>query len=104
MVCTLLQTEDGYLYGYVYFRQVKDRTLRRGYFQKVSQVLILNETNMVNTYSIKYTLTLILDLTDAICYQTSELDDSKSLLIEKCVRLVAKQAVQVLKSIHIDGN
>lgn len=31
----LFQTDDGYLYGYVYFRQVKDRTLRRGYFQKV---------------------------------------------------------------------
>lgn len=30
-----LQIEPGYFWGYVYFRQVKDPTLPRGYFQKV---------------------------------------------------------------------
>ncbi|XP_071495460.1 protein DENND6B-like [Diadema antillarum] len=29
-----LQTDAAHLYGYVYFRQVKDKTSRRGYFQK----------------------------------------------------------------------
>ncbi|KAA0189724.1 hypothetical protein HAZT_HAZT006304 [Hyalella azteca] len=29
------QIDEGYMYGYVYFRQVKDKTLKRGYFQKV---------------------------------------------------------------------
>jgi hypothetical protein len=36
---TALQTDAGYFYGYVYFRQIKDRSIRRGYFQK-SVVLI----------------------------------------------------------------
>lgn len=31
-----LQVNNGYFYGYVYFRQVKDISLPRGYFQKVS--------------------------------------------------------------------
>jgi hypothetical protein len=30
-----LQVDHKFLNGYVYFRQVKDPTLRRGYFQKV---------------------------------------------------------------------
>lgn len=30
-----LQIQSGYFYGYVYFRQVKDKTIPRGYFQKV---------------------------------------------------------------------
>ncbi|CAG0892421.1 unnamed protein product [Darwinula stevensoni] len=34
-----LQVNNSYFYGYVFFRQVKDRNLRRGYFQK-SVVLI----------------------------------------------------------------
>ncbi|XP_063220002.1 protein DENND6A isoform X2 [Bacillus rossius redtenbacheri] len=29
-----LQVDPGYFYGYVYFRQVKDKSLPRGYFQK----------------------------------------------------------------------
>lgn len=31
-----LQVDHNYILGYVYFRQVKDPSLRRGYFQKVS--------------------------------------------------------------------
>lgn len=31
-----LQINPGYFWGFVYFRQVKDATLPRGYFQKVS--------------------------------------------------------------------
>ncbi|RUS83833.1 hypothetical protein EGW08_008414 [Elysia chlorotica] len=34
-----LQLDDAHYYGFVYFRQTKDRTIRRGYFQK-SVVLI----------------------------------------------------------------
>lgn len=30
-----LQIDESYYWGYVYFRQVKDITLPRGYFQKV---------------------------------------------------------------------
>ncbi|CAF0977449.1 unnamed protein product [Brachionus calyciflorus] len=29
-----LEVEKNFMYGYVYFRQVKDKTLKRGYFQK----------------------------------------------------------------------
>lgn len=34
-----LQADSSFFYGYVYFRQIKDRSARRGYFQK-SIVLI----------------------------------------------------------------
>ncbi|XP_048743475.1 protein DENND6A-like isoform X3 [Ostrea edulis] len=34
-----LQTDSGYLYGFVYFRQTKDKSIKRGYFQK-SVVLV----------------------------------------------------------------
>lgn len=34
-----LQADPSYLFGFVYFRQVKDRSMRRGYFQK-SMVLL----------------------------------------------------------------
>ncbi|XP_076053198.1 protein DENND6A isoform X2 [Oratosquilla oratoria] len=42
---TALQTDDGYLYGFVYFRQVKDKTLRRGYFQK--SVVLLTKLPLI---------------------------------------------------------
>lgn len=29
-----LQRDDAHFYGYVFFRQVRDKTLKRGYFQK----------------------------------------------------------------------
>lgn len=32
----LLQREAAHFFGYVYFRQVKDSSMKRGYFQKVS--------------------------------------------------------------------
>lgn len=32
---TGLEVERSYMFGYVFFRQVKDKTLKRGYFQKV---------------------------------------------------------------------
>lgn len=44
-----IQTEDGYMYGYVYFRQVKDRTLRRGYFQK--SVVLLSHLPLVSLFT-----------------------------------------------------
>lgn len=36
-----LQTNSGYFYGFVYFRQVKDKNLPRGYFQKVGTNFLL---------------------------------------------------------------
>lgn len=32
---TGLEVEKNYMFGYVFFRQVKDKSLKRGYFQKV---------------------------------------------------------------------
>lgn len=40
-----LQVSHKFLNGYVYFRQVKDPTLRRGYFQKVSGILLIMRIN-----------------------------------------------------------
>lgn len=61
---TSIQTEDGYLYGYVYFRQVKDRTLRRGYFQK--SVVLLSHLPLVSLF------TTILDLVAPEYFDTGE--------------------------------
>lgn len=54
----VLQREQGHYYGYVYFRQVRDKSLKRGYFQKVSVFSTLScwsgkclhEAEMVLTY------------------------------------------------------
>lgn len=35
-----LQREPAHYLGYVYFRQVKDSSMKRGYFQKVSCLLL----------------------------------------------------------------
>ncbi|XP_066951865.1 protein DENND6A [Macrobrachium rosenbergii] len=59
-----IQTEDGYLYGYVYFRQVKDRTLRRGYFQK--SVVLLSHLPLVSLF------TNVLDLVAPEYFDTGE--------------------------------
>lgn len=58
----VLQRELGHYYGYVYFRQVRDKSLKRGYFQKVSEKLKLSfsrtkhkihlHQNMCSTYSL----------------------------------------------------
>lgn len=44
-----LQVSSSYFWGYVYFRQVKDITLPRGYFQK--SVVILTRLPFTNLYS-----------------------------------------------------
>ncbi|XP_037086602.1 protein DENND6B-like [Pollicipes pollicipes] len=44
-----LQIESAFLYGFAYFRQVKDRSLRRGYFQK--SVVLLTRYPFVNLFS-----------------------------------------------------
>lgn len=36
-----LQREPAHYFGYVYFRQVKDSSVKRGYFQKVSHLAAL---------------------------------------------------------------
>jgi hypothetical protein len=37
---TGLEVDENYMFGYVFFRQVKDKSLKRGYFQKVSFIFI----------------------------------------------------------------
>ncbi|XP_071960057.1 protein DENND6A-like [Antedon mediterranea] len=54
-----LQSDSAHLYGYVYFRQVKDNTSRRGYFQKSVVVLsklpyVMLFSHLVNTISPEY--------------------------------------------------
>ncbi|KAK3888922.1 hypothetical protein Pmani_034447 [Petrolisthes manimaculis] len=61
---TSIQIEDGYLYGYVYFRQVKDRTLRRGYFQK--SVVLLSQLPLVSLF------TAVLELVAPEYFETGE--------------------------------
>ncbi|XP_061419017.1 protein DENND6B-like isoform X1 [Lethenteron reissneri] len=46
---TLLQSDPHFLYGYVYFRQVRDKSLRRGYFQK--SVVLLTRLPYLCLYS-----------------------------------------------------
>lgn len=46
---TALQTDSGYFYGYVYFRQIKDRTIRRGYFQK--SVVLISKLPFVSMFN-----------------------------------------------------
>lgn len=40
--CTesICKVDPGYFYGFVYFRQVSDKTIPRGYFQKVPDPLV----------------------------------------------------------------
>ena len=45
----LLKTDPCYFYGYVYFRQIKDRSARRGYFQK--SLVILTRLPFVNFFN-----------------------------------------------------
>ncbi|XP_034948891.1 protein DENND6A [Chelonus insularis] len=44
-----LQTDKNYYWGYVYFRQVKNKNLPRGYFQK--SVVIISKLPFVNLFS-----------------------------------------------------
>lgn len=42
--CIPVQKADaGHYWGFVYFRQIKDNTLPRGYFQKVSIIRLVNK-------------------------------------------------------------
>ncbi|KAF2356700.1 hypothetical protein FHG87_012548 [Trinorchestia longiramus] len=41
--------DEGYMYGYVYFRQVKDKSLKRGYFQK--SVVLLSVLPLVGLFT-----------------------------------------------------
>ncbi|OQV19571.1 Protein DENND6B [Hypsibius exemplaris] len=43
-----LQTDSGMCYGYVYFRQVKDKNVRRGYFQK--SVVLISKYPFLNVF------------------------------------------------------
>ncbi|XP_067124662.1 protein DENND6A [Centruroides vittatus] len=44
-----LQIDNSYFYGFVYFRQVKDRTVRRGYFQK--SLVLLTHLPFINLFT-----------------------------------------------------
>lgn len=41
------QRESAHYFGYVYFRQVKDSSVKRGYFQKVSHPRGLSEVALL---------------------------------------------------------
>lgn len=60
----VLQRELGHYYGYVYFRQVRDKSLKRGYFQKVSEKffvrLILDLVHVSTVWSQPYNNNIIL--------------------------------------------
>lgn len=45
---SFLQTDRDYYWGYVYFRQVKDKSLPRGYFQKVSIISVSCEPDCLS--------------------------------------------------------
>jgi hypothetical protein len=48
-----LEVDKNHLFGYVFFRQVKDKTLKRGYFQKVNYHFIQNAIiNLIYSYLI----------------------------------------------------
>ena len=49
MYCSKCKVDSTYFYGYVYFRQVKDRTARRGYFQK--SLVLLTRLPFVRLFS-----------------------------------------------------
>lgn len=50
-----LEVQPGYLWGYVYFRQVKDTKLPRGYFQKVRpDKTIVNEKSGFFVFYFKF--------------------------------------------------
>ena len=42
---TGLEVDENYMFGYVFFRQVKDKSLKRGYFQKVKVDLLITFLN-----------------------------------------------------------
>ncbi|KAL3851740.1 hypothetical protein ACJMK2_015454 [Sinanodonta woodiana] len=44
-----LQSDSAYYYGFVYFRQTKDRSIRRGYFQK--SVLLVSKLPFISLFS-----------------------------------------------------
>ncbi|CAH1784707.1 unnamed protein product, partial [Owenia fusiformis] len=44
-----LQGDNGHYYGFVYFRQTKDKSIRRGYFQK--SVVLISRLPFVNLFS-----------------------------------------------------
>ena len=39
-VLSLFQSDPAHFYGFAYFRQVKDPSIQRGYFQKVIVIFI----------------------------------------------------------------
>ena len=46
-----LQVDKNYLFGYVFFRQIKDNSLKRGYFQKVMHYLLTLSEQMNECYN-----------------------------------------------------
>ncbi|ELU00735.1 hypothetical protein CAPTEDRAFT_175751 [Capitella teleta] len=44
-----LQTDQGILYGFVYFRQIRDKSIRRGYYQK--SVVVVTRLPMIALFS-----------------------------------------------------
>lgn len=49
-----LKIDEGYMWGYVYFRQVRDINLPRGYFQKVSK-----QVSIIDCFELQVTLAIL---------------------------------------------
>lgn len=47
----VLQREQGHYYGCVYFRQVRDKSLKRGYFQKVGDEIQKSMSSELKIFS-----------------------------------------------------
>ena len=45
-----LEVDKNYLFGYVFFRQVKDKSLKRGYFQKVNFIYKVFFLNIIKLF------------------------------------------------------
>ena len=50
VICSVPQPDDGNYYGFVYFRQVKDGDIKRGYFQK--SVVILTRLPYITFFNV----------------------------------------------------
>jgi hypothetical protein len=84
-----LQVDQNYLFGYVNFRQIRDKTIKRGYFQKsfvlLSQLpfisLFLTTVNQLATDYFQYGLTSLESCCHLMDHQWPEPEPGKTLLL-----------------------
>lgn len=63
----VLQREQGHYYGYVYFRQVRDKSLKRGYFQKVGLISSRHTHTHTHTFTVHIS-NFVLSLSGWSCF------------------------------------